>query len=445
MRMDITTTTYEGESASTSQSSSEFGPDDRVEFSVINVHPEIEYQTIRGFGGAITEAAGYTLSQMSVARQEEVLRACFGEDGNRYTVVRTHLDSSDFSLGTYEAVPEDDPSLESFSLERDELHILPFLERAEKVATAPLEVMLSPWSPPAYMKTNGSRLQGGSLKPEYREQWARYIAHYLRAYRERGINVTRMTVQNEPDATQSWDSCRFTAAEEKEFVRDFLHPALVDAGLADVGVHVWDHNKERLYERAAAIIDDETAPMVAGVAFHWYTGDHFDALRLVRERFPQVDLVFSEGCVEYSRHGTDQLTNAEMYAHDIIGNLNAGMNCFIDWNVVLDGQGGPNHKENYCDAPIMCDVENDTVDVRLSHRYIGHFSRFLAPGARRVATSAFTSRVELVAGRNPDDSVVLVAMNPTDDEVTAQVRIAGRVAPLTLPRRSIASARVTES
>ncbi|MBN9239127.1 MAG: hypothetical protein J0J03_05575 [Leifsonia sp.] len=442
-RLDAVTTTFPGGVRSMEEHATTFTPDQGVEFAAINLHPELKYQEIRGWGGAITEAAGYAFSQMSPERQEQILDAYFGPTGNNYSVVRMHLDSSDFSLGTYEAVPEDDPTLESFSLARDEQYVLPLLRRAQARSSAPLEVLLSPWSPPAYMKTNGSRVVGGSLKPEYRATWARYIARYVAEYRALGIAVNRITIQNEPEATQTWDSCLFTAEEEKVFLRDFLHPALVDAGLHDVGIHIWDHNKERMYERVSGVIDAETEPLVAGVAFHWYTGDHFDALRLVREQHPQLDLVFTEGCVEYSKLGADQLTNAQMYAHDIIGNLRAGMNLFLDWNILLDAQGGPNHVSNFCDAPIMCNPEDDSLDVKLSHSYIGHFSRFIAPGARRIASSTFTSKIELVAVQNPDASIVVVAMNPTGADIEAHVRVAGTVAPLALPAGSITTAVVT--
>lgn len=439
----VVTTTYRDGVRETTERTTELGDDAGAEFHVINVHPELSYQTIRGFGGAITESAAYTLSRMSATRRDEVLRAYFGPDGHRYAFARMHLDSSDFSLGTYEAVPEDDESLESFSLARDERYVLPTLRAAEEARGAQLGVMLSPWSPPAYMKTNGSRLLGGSLKPEYRERWARYIAKYIAEYRALGVDVDRLTIQNEPDASQSWDSCRFTPEEEKVFLRDFLHPALVEAGVDDVGIHIWDHNKERMYERAVAVLDDDTRGLVAGIAFHWYTGDHFDALRLVQDRFPGLDLAFTEGCVEYSRFDGDQLANAQMYAHDIFGNLNAGMNLFLDWNIVLDEQGGPNHVENYCDAPVMCDTTTDTVEFRLSFTYIGHFSRFIAPGARRVATSAFSSKIEVTAARNPDGSVAVVVMNPGSDDVTAVVRVGGRGWPIQLPAHSISSAVVT--
>lgn len=443
VRLVTSVTTFDGTKAVSRRFEAQFEDDDSAEFAVVNLYPEIEYQRIDGFGGALTEATAHTLSLMSPRVQDEILESYFGKDGLGYTMVRLHLDSCDFALGTYEAVPTDDASLASFSLAHDELQIIPFLRRAQEIAGRDLEVMLTPWSPPAYMKTNNSRLRGGELKPEYRERWARYIARYVSEYRARGFNVTRITVQNEPNAAQKWDSCLFTAEQEKVFVRDFLHAAMSDAGLGDVGIYIWDHNKERLYERVRDIMDEQTAPLIAGAAFHWYTGDHFDALRLVREQYPDLDLSFTEGCVEYSRLGTDPQANAEIYGHDIIGNLGAGMNSYYDWNLVLDKEGGPNHVRNFCDAPVMCDIAAGTVDFKLSHHYLGHLSRAIRPGARRIASSTFSSRLELVAVRNPDGTVAVVAMNPTDEELSATVRIGGRTAPLALPARSMGSTIVT--
>lgn len=416
---------------------------DDQEFNVVNVYPEIAYQSIDGFGGAITEAAAYTFSRLSPVEQQRVLEYYFGADHARYSVVRTHLDSCDFSLDQYQALGVDgDETFASFSLERDERYILPMLRRAQEVAGRPLEVMLSPWSPPAFMKSNHSRTHGGSLRPEYRAFWARYIVRYLQAYRDEGFLVTRISIQNEPNATQTWDSCRFTAAEEKVFLRDFLYPELQSAGLADVGVHIWDHNKERVYERTREIMDADTEHMIAGVAFHWYTGEHFDALALVRELYPELKLVFSEGCVEYSRfEPSDSRANAAMYAHDIIGNLNAGMNTFIDWNVLLDAEGGPNHVRNFCAAAIMADAQ--TGDARRTPIYwvMAEFSRTLQPGARRVATTKFTSELDVVAAANTDGSLVVLTHNTADRDHEIVVRVNGTSVTCSVPAYSLVSLR----
>lgn len=439
----VTTIRFHETGSTITRASAPFVDRDDQEFNVVNVYPEVQYQTIDGFGGAITEAAAYTFSLLSPSEQQRVLELYFGEQHARYSVVRTHLDSCDFSLDQYQALGvDDDESFASFSLARDEQYILPMLRRAQEVAGRPLEIMLSPWSPPAFMKTNRSRTHGGSLLPEYRGFWARYIVRYVQAYRELGFRVTRITIQNEPNATQTWDSCRFTTAEEKEFLRDHLHPELERAGLTDVGVHIWDHNKERVYERTRDIIDDDTRGMIAGVAFHWYTGEHFEALALVRERYPELKLVFSEGCVEYSRfEPADARGNAAMYAHDIIGNLNAGMNMFIDWNVLLDAEGGPNHVRNFCAAAIMADPV--TGDARLTGIYwvMAEFSRSIRPGARRVATTKYTADLDVVAAQNPDGSLVLLVHNRVDAEREVIVRVGGASMTVVAPAHALVSLR----
>jgi glucosylceramidase len=332
----------------------------------------------------------------------------------------------------------DDIEFNSFSLVRDEKYIIPFIKKAEQTAGKSLPVMLTPWSPPAFMKTNGQRIAGGSLKPEFRHFWAEYICHYIQQYRSKGIKVEMVTIQNEPKAVQTWDSCVYSAEQEKGFLRDYLYPSLVKNGLDDIEVHIWDHNKERMFERASTVIDKETDKMVRGVAFHWYSGDHFDAIRLVREKFPDKKLVFTEGCVEYSRFSeAGQLEYAQMYAHDIIGNINAGMNAFIDWNLILNKEGGPNHVGNYCDAPIMCDTENDIIQEKLSFTYIGHFSRYIQPGAKRIASTKYTDMLDIVAMKNPDHSIVVVLLNRSQEVVPVVLRVEGQVAEINVPGNAI--------
>jgi glucosylceramidase len=439
MNLKLITTTYENDLKNTFESKAEFIADKGVEMKVVNIYPEMEYQTFDGFGGAITEAAGHTFSLMSEDNQKRILEAYFGEKGIRYNLVRTHIDSCDFSIGQYAAISDpEDTEFKTFTLERDEQYILPLLERAEQTAGKKLSVMLSPWSPPAFMKTNGQRTFGGSLKPEYRQMWADYICRYIKEYQAKGYSIDMITIQNEPNATQTWDSCLYTAEQEKEFLRDYLYPALVKNGLEAIEVSIWDHNKERMFERASTIIDEETDKMVQGVAFHWYTGEHFDAIKLVREKFPNKKLIFTEGCVEYSRFSeAGQLANAQMYAYDIIGNINAGMNAFIDWNILLNKEGGPNHVGNFCDAPIMCDTDNDIVQEKLSFTYIGHFSRYIEPGAKRIASTKYTDKLNVVSMKNPDGTIITVLLNRSEEDVPVALRLAGQVTEFTVPAGSI--------
>lgn len=407
----------------------------------VNIYPDYEYQTIIGFGGAITEAAGYVFSKLSKENQGKILELYFGKGGNRYNMARVHVDSCDFSLGNYSAMSDpSDTSMESFTLERDEQFIIPLLKAAVEKRGEVFDLLLSPWSPPAFMKTNNDKNHGGKLKPEYRQLWAEYLCRYIKEYELRGFKVNRLTIQNEPEAVQTWDSCIYTAEEEKEFIKDYLHPALLRNGLKDVKINIWDHNKEGIIRRALKTIDKDTDKIIDGIAFHWYSGDHFEAVSLARELFPHKELIFTEGCVEYSRFGTDQLHNAQMYAHDIIGNLNAGMSGFIDWNILLDKNGGPNHVGNFCDAPIMIDTDNDTFEVKLSFDYIGHFSKYIKKGAKRIAFSKYTDLIEMTAFKNPDESLILVMMNRHNNNIPITVDITGKIFDTILEKNSISTA-----
>ena len=416
-----------------------FSKDRGRENNAINLYPEITYQSLDGFGGSATEAAGYVLSQLDDARREEALRAYFGRDGLRYSWLRVPVDSCDFSLSSYCAVTDpNDREFQTFSLKRDLQYIVPLLRQAQALSDTPLSLMLSPWSPPAFMKTNGSRRFGGRLREDCYSQWAKYLCRYIKEYQNLGFSVKLLSIQNEPKAKQPWDSCLYTAQEEKRFLQEALYPQLQKEGLGEISVCIWDHNKERCFERARDIIDAETDPMVGGVAFHWYSGDHFDALRLIRERYPDKKLVFTEGCVEYHSYVyQNDLANAQLYAHDIIGNLNAGMNLFLDWNLVLNQKGGPNHTGNYCDAPILCDVKRNEIKKQLSYTYLGHFSKYLLPGAKRIAFTQYTSQLEVTAFLNPDGVIVAVIMNQTVLDLPVDFRLNGEMSVIESPSESI--------
>lgn len=209
-----------------------------------------------------------------------------------------------------------------------------------------------------------------------------------------------------------------------EFVRDYLGPTLQKNNLQDVKIYVWDHNKEIVFERAREIFQDEKAyEYIAGTAFHWYSGDHFEGVALLREKYPEKELIFTEGCVELSRFSdTDEIYKAEMYAHDMLGNLNAGMNGFIDWNMLLDEKGGPNHVGNFCAAPIMCNPKNDTVEKKLSYYYIGHFSKYILTDAVRIATTKYSDDIEVTAYLNPNGERVVVLLNKRDKDIDVTIR-----------------------
>ncbi len=184
----------------------------------------VTYQEIEGFGGAFTEAAAVTLGKIPAEKREEVLRAYFDpKAGHGYSLCRTHINSCDFALGNYAYCEEDgDFDLRSFSIERDRQALVPMIRRALEISGNGFKLFASPWSPPAWMKTTGRMNRGGKLRPECRDVWARYYARYIREYEKEGVPIWGLTVQNEPEAVQPWDSCVYTGEEERDFVRDHL-------------------------------------------------------------------------------------------------------------------------------------------------------------------------------------------------------------------------------
>ncbi|MDD3403797.1 MAG: glycoside hydrolase family 30 beta sandwich domain-containing protein [Hespellia sp.] len=440
MKLEYTTTTYRKNQKETTAQQLEFMHDEERENELITLYPQMKYQQMEGFGGAVTDSAGYIFSLMSEEQKTQMAESYFGKEGMKYHLVRIPIDSCDFSLEHYEADSDEaDETFEKFSFARVEKYILPLLDAAEKAYGSKLDIMLSPWSPPVYMKTNGDRNHGGKLKDAYRQRWAEYICRYIQEYRNRGYRVTRLTLQNEPKAVQTWDSCIYTAEEEKAFLRDYVWPALKKHGLEDIEIYLWDHNKERVFEWAETIIDDETTDMIAGMAFHWYSGDHFEALRMVKERFPDKKLLLSEACIEYSKFSADDyLGNAQKYAHDMIGNLNEGMNTFIDWNLVLDEIGGPNHVGNFCDAPYLFDTKKSELMESNILGYLWHFSHFIEVGATRIGVSRYTDKLEVTAFEK-DGKITFVMLNRTDEDIPVHIRMEDECVEIMVKKASISS------
>ena len=414
------------------------------EMQLVKVYPGITFQQFIGMGAALTEASGYVFAQMSLETQSEFIEQCFGASGNRYSMARLSIQSCDFSLGVRPYMKKRNDDLKGFSIDDDWAYVIP-LAKAAQTANTRLQFLASPWSPPAWAKTNHMMKLGGHLRRDSYDAWARMIARTLCEYRKIGIDIGRITVQNEPQAMQPWESCLYSAKQEREFLHGSLKPALRETGLGHVKALIWDHNKEGALDRAAEVMHDPLfAGGVDGVAFHWYSGDHFEALRVVRDFIgPDRELIFTEGCDSYSAGDPErELPHAEHYAHEIIGDLEAGANAILDWNILLDAQGGPNHVGNFCDAPIMYDCESGRLSVRLPFHYLGHFSRFIQPGAVRMLTTRYTTNLETTAFANPDGTHVLVVLNRNWWDISFDLTwndsaLGSRIATIEAPAHSI--------
>jgi glucosylceramidase len=394
------------------------------------------FQTIEGFGGAFTDAAAITFGELSAEKQQEFLTACFDPDqGNAYTLCRTTIHSCDYSdeQYTYDDVPGD-KELKHFSIDHDRKYRLGFMQRAMKTSHGNMKIFASPWSPPGWMKTNDEMLHGGKLKPEYSQTWADYFIKYIEAYKKEGIPIWGLTVQNEAMAVQVWESCVFTAAEERDFVRDYLGPTLLRKGLADVKLMIWDHNRGILYQRAEVVYDDpEASKYVWGTGYHWYVGDHFDNVRMVHDAFPDKKLIYTEAGM-----GGDWRTAARL-AKGMILDLNNWANGWTFWNLLLDENRGPRHAGGT--GPGMSIVTADTRTGELlfnpPHYAFGHFSRFIKPGARRIACTSNSDDFIATAFANPDGKVAVVILNLKDNEQFFQLWVSGKAAKFTSPARAL--------
>lgn len=380
------------------------------------VDPARRMQTLLGFGGAFTEAAALTWQQLPPALGAELLRAYFDPAlGHGYTLCRVPMGSSDFGLGNYAHAEQDgDFALKSFNIERDRRHILPFIHAAQRAAGRPLRLLASPWSPPAWMKTHGQMNHGGQLRPECRAAWAQCYVKFIQAYADEGVPIWGVSVQNEPQAVQRWDSCIYSAEEERDFVREHLGPALHAAGLEHVKIIVHDHNRDELLQRAATIYaDPEAARYVWGAGFHWYVEDHFDHVQQLHDAWPDKALLFTEGCQEGGPHH-GEWSLAERYARSIIQDLNHWTVGWIDWNLLLDEAGGPNHVGNYCSAPVLAGPGHSRLDYQSSFAALGHFARFIQLGAQRVLCAATREALECTAALNTDGSLAVVVLNRSE-------------------------------
>jgi glucosylceramidase len=405
--------------------------------------PATEYQRIMGFGGAFTEAAAYTLSRMSEENRRRALRRYFDpDDGLAYNIGRIPVHSCDFSLGNYTYIEEGDTSLTSFDLSHEEQWLFPTIRDARDIRGDDIRLLASPWSPPAWMKSNREMNNGGKLLPEYRELWADYLLRYVREMRELGFDLWGLTVQNEPAAVQTWDSCIYSGEEERDFVRDFLGPRAQASGLGDLKILVWDHNRDIIVDRAKAVLSDpEAAKYVWGVGFHWYVSEEFGNVGEVHRLFPDKHLLFTEGCQEGGVH-LGSWETGERYARNMIGDFSNWCEGYLDWNLVLDETGGPNHVGNLCDAPIIADTAKDRLIFNSSYYYIGQFSRHISPGALRIGLDSISDGRETlpaVAFRNPDGSLVAVVLNETDEPGTIAITLGGETADLDMEDRSIAT------
>ncbi len=435
----------------------------------IKLFPDQEYQTITGFGGSFTDATAHLLNRLSKENRSKILEAYFGETGARYSLTRTHINSCDFSLGNYAyAMVEGDSTLKNFSIDRDKADIIPVIKDAMATSREGFKILASPWTAPPWMKDNKD-WRGGKLLPEYYDTWALYFSNYIDAYSEEGIDIWGITVENEPLGNDNnWESMHFTAEEMTHFVANHLGPSMEEQGMGHIKILGYDQNREHLQHWVDVMYQNEASgKYFDGTAIHWYASTYEvfpEALQYAHNKAPNKYLIQTEACVDaevpawkddlwyWSKEATDwgwdwaqekdkylhpKYVPVYRYARDIIGCLNNWVDGWIDWNMVLDKQGGPNWFKNWCVAPVIVDPENDEVYFTPIYFTLAHFSKYIRPGAKRIGFEKTDENLIATAAKNPDGSIACILFNPNEESKHVSLNLGTQTTKISIDPKSI--------
>lgn len=424
----------------------------------IVLHPEKQYQTITGFGGSFTESSANVLNRLSKENRNKILEAYFSKEGANYSLCRTHMNSCDFSLGHYSYAPvEDDLTLDHFSIDEDKDDLIPMIKDAMNISEDGFRIIASPWTAPPWMKDNHDWM-GGRLLPGFYDTWAMFYSKYADAYNSEGITIWGFTVVNEPHGNgDNWESMLFTPEEMTAFVQHHLGPKLEADGKSDMVILGYDQNRAGLKEWVDVMYsDDASSKYYSGTAIHWYESTYEifgQDLQYAHQKAPDKYLIQTEGCVDsevprwkddswyWSKEATDwgwdwapekdkylhpKYVPVFRYARDIIGCLNNWVDGWIDWNMVLDKQGGPNWFKNWCVAPVIVDPENDEVYFTPLYYTMVHFSKFMRPGAKSIEVVCSDNDLMVAAVLNPDKTIAAVIFNPGEEAKDFEIELNGQ-------------------
>lgn len=414
-----------------------------VNATVVILNPTYQYQTMHGFGGAFTDSAGINIATLSNASQDSLIKTYFAPEGIRYDLCRIPIAGSDFSVRPYSYDDvAGDVNLDFFALaEEDYKYKLPYIRRAIEVMDAERELLLfgSPWSPPAWMKENGMHNGSGGMLTQYWTSYANYFVKFIDAYEAEGAPIWGITTQNEPLTGYQdwpWNTCLWTAEDMRDWIIADLGPIMATAGYGDKQIMVLDHNRDALPWYPKTILENPAANQyVDGTAVHWYAdgGNYPSLLSETHDLFPDKFILYTEACEGWdaavdSRVILGSWQRAQNYAYNIIDDVTHYSTGWVDWNMALDLGGGPNWANNFVDAPIIIDTENDRFYKQPTFYVMGHFSKFIVPGAKAIYNSINGDYYSIRAAGfvNPDGVGVATVLNTNDNPINVTVQpIAG--------------------
>ncbi len=405
----------------------------------ITIDSRKTYQSILGFGAALTDAACFLIDKLEAEKKKEFLASVFSRSGLGLNCCRICIGSSDYATKAYSYADRGpDPELKCFTIKHDRAYIAPILCEARKL-NPELFLVASPWSPPGWMKAGGA-LFGGSMRRKYLAAYAEYFDKFLDAYADMGIDVGAVSVQNEVDTDQEgrMPACIWTQGSETLFVTQHLGPKMAKRQTPPK-IWILDHNFDLWGRVLSQFSDPAMRRMVDGVAWHAYAGQP-SAMSVVQRAYPEKHMYWTEGGPEDL---TDPAltTNWVFWGSRFIAILKNWARCIITWNLALDEKGFPNIGPFACAGLVT--LNSVTHEIIPSGQYwaLAHFATAVDRDAVRIQSRGGPKGVAHVAFRNPDGTNVLILTNPGRERVAPVVVDAGKIAEIRIPKDSMVTAQ----
>jgi len=419
----------------------------------IDVSTAVMYQTMLGFGGAFTDSTGFNLKDLSPAAQDMAMRAYFAPEGIGYSVCRIPIAGSDCSTRPYSYDDVDgDVELLYWALAQEDYDLkFPYLKRAIELSSNEIFFFGSPWAPPAWMKSNGMFNGSGVLLPEMYQPYSEYIVKFVNAYEAEGVPIWGLTPQNEPMSgfeDWGWNTCGFTDVQMRDWIKNNLGPTLEAAGMRRLKMLVNDFNRGQLPDYVVAMLEDpDSNKYIDGIAVHWYDDDVLPPSILNDTHYvdPTKFMLYTEACEGWNVGGADSVQlgswpRAENYFQNIIEDINYWSTGWVDWNMALGMDGGPNWANNMLDSPIIVNAATDEFYKQPTFYAMAHASKFIPRDSHRVETVSNAPGVEAAAVHEIRGTITLIIMNTNDATTSVSVNVdSSRYVNIDLPPKSFHS------
>ena len=366
-----------------------------------------------GLGSAITESAAYNYSKLDKKLKIQLISDLYSKNKLNLNFARLPIGSCDFSLDSYSYAYNN--NLSDFSINEDKKYIIPMLK--EIYDYKKIQLISSPWSPPAFMKNNKSLTCGGKLKKNYYSLYAKYLRLYIDAYKHEGFDINYITMQNEPYAKQKWESCVYSLKEQYDFMNNYL---IKELDGIKTNIILWDHNREKINKYINDLYIDNNK--VKGIGLHWYSGPYYQNILDIHNRYPNLLIFNTEMCCGYSKYNNiNWINDAELYLKDIISCMNNGVVAYLDWNVLLNSEGGPSHIKNPVKSILVLNEEENNYIKTPIYYYLMHISKYIDKDYEIIETVNNTD-LYIVSAKKRKKTIITI-LNTSNDNINFKIEI----------------------